>query len=211
MRTVTALANIICRRSLLESFQERYKDQPWRAVDDCLKSLLLGLMERKARQVQQADRTECLKQALGDRYDTAMNLVHEINTTRLDRAKRGCGKQGCLARDAKDGYRSPSLRGVIPPPVKQIFFLNRLCRVVKHTPASKLAEQDWEALIADAQNDLVSYREWCAQGLSSTEPMPSHPNSPPDNESPRKRSIPEALLSEILPQRRTRPRITSAN
>jgi hypothetical protein len=203
MRTATALANIICRRSLLDSFQERYKDQPWRAVDDCLKSLLLGLMERKARQVQHVDRAECLRRAVGDRYDAAMSLVHEINTTRLDRVKRGCGKMGCLARDASDGYRSPCLRGAIPPPVKQLFLLNRLCRVIEHTPASKFIEQDWEALIAEAKDDLVRYREWCVQGAEPTE----NPNSLPENESVRKRPDPEAS-TDFLPQRSTRRRIS---
>jgi hypothetical protein len=150
---------------MLDSLQKMYKDEPSRAVDEGLKRVIAAMLNRKARQILPAYRSASLRQALGDRFEEVMSLANEINLARLDLVKRGCSNVVCLARlQCGDDSCSPRLGGdSIPTPVRRLFFLNRLCRIVKELPVFKFNEQDWESLIVEARSDLRGYRMWRTQ------------------------------------------------
>jgi hypothetical protein len=166
-KKAVALERIICRQSLVESFMKQHK-APKVAVDEGLKNILVSIMNRRLRQEYCNERELMLRQVLGDRFLSVMNLVHEIGMARLARASNGCGSGMCS--------RLPGLASRMPTPVKRLFFHNELCHIVQKGPIAKLSEQNWDVLIEQAERDLEQYRLWTSQF---------------DGQCPRKRSFEE--------------------
>lgn len=145
--------------------------EPDAALNEALEKILSALMDRKNRRqrLDAAKRGTVLRDSLGPCFEAAINLVEEIKALKLSRASIGCGacKDGACPSSQQPGVKlniSPAnssiLPEVMPEPVKQLFFRNKLCWMVEKASISELVRADWCQLVKLAKNDLKAYRKW---------------------------------------------------
>lgn len=124
--------------------------------------MLASLLRRRMQKAQKISRKDVLRQHLGEGgYRTVEQLVHEVKTLRLERLSRDCAK---CQRDGvcpiRPGRNNPSFAGVVPVPVRALFFNTSLVQSFVSASIEKIPDLQWEAMIEEARINIQQYQDW---------------------------------------------------
>lgn len=65
-----------------------------------------------------------------------------------------CARRGCSISFEKDT--------VLPQPVRNLFFGTALLDAFEKSPVERIQQMDWNALVAQAEENLGAYSQWAA-------------------------------------------------